>query len=655
MLRSVRPAFENKLPEIQEKALLFNLFNMKKIFTLITMLVAVVTGSQAASYIPTTTKTFTVSQTIILKDDAATAKAEGWMTIPAESFSDKTIVQDPDGEIDPPSGNVSCLQVKADGNVFNSKKRVVHMLVTGVSGVKVIGQANTGRGFQIGATPYTSSTTETSSMVIVAGSGEMANPVSYNGLNPEDTYIVSVLADQGDTYLYAVRFTVPAADAPAINAAGTEIMATESGVAATQEIEISGVNLTGSTLTAELSPAVEGLSVELASTAITAGSIETTATISYTSTVNVDEGTTTLVLSDGTTTKEVTITYSAFVAAYEQESISETTTWDFTKDVTGHVQYANDNREERLYANIPELEYASTFNAKALTFEGEYPERESKYAQNGTLRFNTTVPGTVEVTFSNTGGNNNDRYLEVNGVRGEVEAEGTTQNTETFSVGAGDVVITNVAGTEGGTVALRYYKVVFTPVAVEVTIGNAGAASFSSTSALDFTNSDVYAYIITGRDGTNFTKERVYQVPANTGVIVAASEADTYLVPVAAEEPAALEGNLLEATSTGEYTVTAADYGTVYGLFKSSKTGKVGFQKKKEGYTFGANKSYLRMPAGTSANEIFFDFDVTNAISNVAVETEAANSTDTYNLNGQKVNSSFRGVVIRGGKKLVQK
>ena len=627
---------------------------MKKIFTLITMLVGVMTGTQAAV---TPLETATITETTLIYTSPANLQALGYAqdgkgTQTYSAPSDRGKGMDPTDE----TSNAYAIGTTATVLKGAGSNKEVLMYVTNVTQVDAYVKNNGGDGrpLTITATPSSGtavSVTATTEQGLKGFSGRISLE-----LDATESYTISFTSPSGDLTLYAVRLIAQAADAPAINAAGAEIMATESGVAATQEIEISGVNLTGSTLTAELSPAVEGLSVELASTAITAGSIETTATISYTSTVNVDEGTTTLVLSDGTTTKEVTITYSAFVAAYEQESISEATTWDFTKDVTGHVQYANDNREERLYANIPELEYASTFNAKALTFEGEYPERESKYAQNGTLRFNTTVPGTVEVTFSNTGGNNNDRYLEVNGVRGEVEAVGTTQNTETFSVGAGDVVITNVAGTEGGTVALRYYKVVFTPVeVVELTIGSAGAASFSCTSALDFTNSDVYAYIITGRDGTNFTKERVYQVPANTGVIVAASEAGTYLVPVAAEEPAALEGNLLEATSTGEYTVTAEDYGTVYGLFQSAKTGKVGFQKKKEGYTFGANKSYLRMPAGTSANEIFFDFDVTNAISNVAVETEAANNNDTYNLNGQKVNSSFRGVVIRGGKKLIQK
>ena len=241
-------------------------------------------------------------------------------------------------------------------------------------------------------------------------------------------------------------------NAPNITAPNVEIKATESGVAATEEIEVTGANLDGSTsIHAYFSPAVDGLSVELASTAIENGSIQTTATIRYVATQNVDENTTTLIISDGTTTCEATVTYSAHVTAYQQQAISSATTWDFV-DVTGTVQYGKegqDPQEERLYANIPELGFKSTFNAKALTFEGEYAGRGG-YAQNGTLRFKTLVPGTVEVTFSNTGGSNNNRYLQVNGTTGTVEAVGTAKNTEEFEVAKGTVEITGVPREGGG-------------------------------------------------------------------------------------------------------------------------------------------------------------------------------------------------------------
>ena len=198
--------------------------------------------------------------------------------------------------------------------------------------------------------------------------------------------------------------------------------------------------------------------------------------------------------------------------------------------------------------------------------------------------------------------------------------------------------------------AVQLYKEIDVPSTVELTIGQRKAAAVSSQYPLDFSNTNVKAYIITGKEGTTFTRQEVTTVPANTGIVITGEEG-TYQIPVAAEADD-IEGNWLVATTSGEYTVTDEDYGTVYGLFYSTKQQKVGFQKKPAGFVFGANKCFLRMPDASSANEIFFDFDTT-AISGIA--TDVDNTADAYNVNGQKVNASYKGVVIRGGKKFIQK
>lgn len=289
-----------------------------------------------------------------------------------------------------------------------------------------------------------------------------------DGLDGATTFYV-FRAPSKSTYM--TEFSVVGAGGssdPSISASNVEVKCTESGVPATATIDVTGVNLSGSSLTATLSPAVSGLSVSLSSAAITDGSITTTATVRFVATENVDKATTTLILSDGTTSKEVTITYSALVEEYVMESISTEQTWDFSK-VKGEIQFADDDKKaEHLYANLLGVDYPADFNSKALAFTGEYPIRANSYAQNGTLRFNTTVPGTVTVWFSNTGGSNKNRYVNVNGTTGEVEADGTTTREEDFEVQAGDVIITGLSGTpsEDGNypaAALRYMKVKFVP------------------------------------------------------------------------------------------------------------------------------------------------------------------------------------------------
>lgn len=171
----------------------------------------------AKSYIPSgTAKSFTATTDIIVAGTGegtgenftnsviAAGKAENWITIPSEQYVSKTPTSD--SEIDTPTSNVHCLWVKADGNTFNHEKRVIHFKVTGITGVKAIGQANSGRGFQIGATEVTSGLNENSSMTIVAGNSSAQNPVSCSGLDKSKTYIISIFAYNSDTFLYAVRF-----------------------------------------------------------------------------------------------------------------------------------------------------------------------------------------------------------------------------------------------------------------------------------------------------------------------------------------------------------------------------------------------------------------------------------------------------------------
>jgi len=179
---------------------------MKKLLSLLTLLVVAISAS-AASYIPTTVQTISTNTLVLPKDLAGT---ETWITIPSKTLSDKGLnptTWDSDFGTQP-TKNVKCLQVKTDGGVYNSSKRVIHMLVTGISGVKAIGQANSGRGFQIGATEYIAgTTTESTAMNVVAGSSEALNPVSCTDLDASKTYIISIFAYSSDTYLYGVYFT----------------------------------------------------------------------------------------------------------------------------------------------------------------------------------------------------------------------------------------------------------------------------------------------------------------------------------------------------------------------------------------------------------------------------------------------------------------
>lgn len=186
----------------------------------------------------------------------------------------------------------------------------------------------------------------------------------------------------------------------------------------------------------------------------------------------------------------------------------------------------------------------------------------------------------------------------------------------------------------------------------KVTIGKREAVSFSSTKALDFTDQPVEAFIVTTKNGNTFAMKQVYTVPAQTGLVIEGAEG-VYKIPIAESNTFDnISGNLLHSTATQKFTVTNDLEGRVYGLFYSYVQEKVGFQKKDAGFEFGLGKSYLLLPesmAEANINEIFCD--ETTAIQGVYNNTWTDDK--AYNLNGQRVDKNYKGIIIMNGKKVV--
>ena len=164
-----------------------------------------------------------------------------------------------------------------------------------------------------------------------------------------------------------------------------------------------------------------------------------------------------------------------------------------------------------------------------------------------------------------------------------------------------------------------------------------------------------FAVTVSGKE-ISFT--RVYQVPANTGLLLRnpAEEAATANVPVIAS--ATLSGeNALVAVSeeiASLPSVNTEDNSTNYILNKPN--GKnVGFFLA-AGKKVGAGKAYLNVPAGASVKsfaEIFGgETDGVEAIENGQLTIDNA---VIYNLAGQRLQKLQKGVNIVGGKKVVVK
>ena len=440
---------------------------------------------------------------------------------------------------------------------------------------------------------------------------------------------------------------------PVITVPSTASIKTKtSGVEATEDIAVSGENLTGSTLTATLSPAVDGLSVTLASNTITAGAISTTATLHYTKTTNAS-GSTTLTLSDGTTSKDVTVNYKALVVPTELTAISEETTFNLGTVGTSDLDAVT---SEDGYVVLTDAGSEVAF-ANKLAVAGNVTWRNDAI-QTNFFKFKTTVPGTVTVKFSDTGSaaGRANRYANVNGARSDVysntSASEGVKTCSPIAVSAGEVVIKGQqAGDTFTDTNIRVFTITFTPLATgdAVTLSDYEWATFVPTRDIDFTGTAVKAYIVKGQENKVLTTTQVNKVAAGTPLLINASMG-SYEIPALSASADATTGNLLQA-GTGA-TVSAEANKTKYAL--SVDGGVATFKKIASSATIPVGKAYLEFAEEINAPELTFDFGNTTGVNEVRGKKEEVRG-EYYNLNGQRVAQPTKGLYIVNGKKVILK
>lgn len=505
--------------------------------------------------------------------------------------------------------------------------------------ITVVGSTNSSRAWRIG--------TSSAGNEIASGSnGENYATGIIDGSSTAKTVYINASSD-----LYIAAIIITANSSPAITApATTSIKATESGVEATQEIVVAGSRLTGSTLTATLSPAVAGLNVTLGLSTITDGSISTTVTLHYKKTENA-KGSTTLRLSDGTTSKDVTVNYNALVVPTELVAVSksEATTFDLKNtgegldDVTpDDYVVLTDAGSEASFADNLAVKGVGTLN---VTWR-------SDAIQAGFFKFKTTVPGTVTVKFSDVGGSSGrpNRYANINGTRSDVfsNSSGTTVTSSAINVNAGEVIIKGEQYNSGDDnytdTQIRVFTITFTPATTYVDISDKLYRTFASSSALDFSIpvDGLTAYRATV-DGDNVSFVEVTdKVPAGEGLLLKATAAGRYYIAQSITTPAAIENALVgtnSETTVGAGTFVLYDGASGVGFYKTTAAS----------FTVGAHTAYL--PADASARSfIALDGETTGVSAALVNNEEMVKSGEVYNLSGQRVAQPTKGLYIVNGK-----
>ena len=178
-------------------------------------------------------------------------------------------------------------------------------------------------------------------------------------------------------------------------------------------------------------------------------------------------------------------------------------------------------------------------------------------------------------------------------------------------------------------------------------------ASYSSTKALDFSNSGLTAYIATTSNGSSVHYEPVTYVPANTGIILNGTQGTHVAVTIPSAD--AVGTNLLFSTANEEHEVTPGEVGKVYAF--GMMGGKVGFVQAEAGYTVTQGKSYLYLSTVGAKGIDFIGLpgSETDGIRSIENGELRIDNYDYFNLAGQKVSKDYKGIVIVNGKKYLNK
>ena len=198
---------------------------------------------------------------------------------------------------------------------------------------------------------------------------------------------------------------------------------------------------------------------------------------------------------------------------------------------------------------------------------------------------------------------------------------------------------------------LSFFAMVATEATAQtesVTVTPVGYATFSSDKNLDFTSAKkIKAYIAQYSSDTEITFTRIYQVPANTGLLLWAAGGATEDIPVIDSAPAVSDNAFMVADDNydGEFLASMDAY-----ILASDENG-IGFHKAGFGSSIAKGKCFLVPPI--SARIIMPDMETTG-ISATLVNSGATKS-GIYNLNGQRIGKLQKGLNIVGGKKVIVK
>lgn len=351
-------------------------------------------------------------------------------------------------------------------------------------------------------------------------------------------------------------------------------------------------------------------------------------------------------------------TYDAFVRNSGAITVSETTLTYEQATTTMSKNKDDDWHNKAAYF------FANNNSGSVATYDLYFPT-EQNYTVSGELASNNGITHTLTYTFTSKEGAFTEKtftkdFTSLN------SWEDWKSYSETVSGLKGLVTlkITYTKSEDSGYNA-NFTAPTFTPQSsILYTIPASGMGTYCSAKDLDFAsvktsdNEAVIPYYIKS-DATvadsKITATKVDgAVPAKAGIIIKGKGGETVTIPVATSGIASVEDNKLVGVT--EATKVTIDSGSSYYVLSGGQLKKV----TDEG-TISPNRAYLKLEGG-SAKFLILSFDDDNtatAIEHVETmrngENETMRNGEMYNLAGQRVGSSYKGIVIVNGKKMLRK
>lgn len=249
----------------------------------------------------------------------------------------------------------------------------------------------------------------------------------------------------------------------------------------------------------------------------------------------------------------------------------------------------------------------------------------------------------------------------------EVKMEGekiTNLNNLTDGLWSGNQKEISFSATKAqyiNTIIVTYKKKAAAPTSVSVTIGETGYATLYYSKLALTVPEGVKGYTCSLADGS-FKMEEVFTkgkiIPAGTGVLLHGKPNTTYTFNVSSEAgTSGADNNWLKGSDEEAMTEGGERY-YMLSLDANNTEGSVGFYwgvANGEAFKNGAHKAYLCVKDNATGAKTCYRFDgQTTAIDGTRADKPTAADGTVYNLAGQRVDRSYKGVVIKNGKKYIQ-